>query len=590
MCNTKFKYKIGKWIGLSPRYNYGKPQKREDELKDVILELLSQSTSRDSFVTERAQPFIREFCLRHGNQPSMVSYLNQTLEDMRRFCTCRTPTKSPFIVDTTFNICDYYFTQTAYMNLSVVLKHTGKHPWFPGPLLVHRSKKQEVFQYFWQSVKRDCPALEDLAILGTDEDEGMANGILSETSGTIHLLGQEHVRLNIERKLDEFDFPSAAKRRVVSDIFGGAAVSEGESLYGSSNAEEFDVKVKRMKKEWDELERTSTRNSPPKFVRYFETYKEIKIKNCMSKYIRDQAGIDGVYGQNPIEWLHFMSKTEINEAVRKSGETYRDTSLTAALDALKGRNIRLYSDVVKAVYGEGPYKISDPFKRFCKTYDEWKDMSKDEKTEHVQTFLTANPQNRSVPRTKKVVRSTNPTKMARSNATDQSNTADQSNAPDDEISTARKLSISAEEACIPEECVRLSTLQDIFRKAEFLLNAPGAITQAASNDARMRTVKSRSGGIPLIVQPQKKSSNLFNCQCSTFRGLGVCADTVAVAESQGLLFEYLTELRTKLGKNKAKPRRKGQGDVNITAAIETGLKISEIGKILFFRNIVSLKK
>ena len=99
------------------------------------------------------------------------------------------------------------------------------------------------------------------------------------------------------------------------------------------NAEEFDVKVKRMKKEWDELERTSTRNSPPKFVRYFETYKEIKIKNCMSKYIRDQAGIAGLYGQNPIEWLHFMSKTEINEAVRESGETYRDTSLTAALDA-----------------------------------------------------------------------------------------------------------------------------------------------------------------------------------------------------------------------------------------------------------------
>ena len=144
---------------------------------------------------------------------------------------------------------------------------------------------------------------------------------------------------------------------------------------------------------------------------------------------------------------------------------------------------------------------------------------------------------------------------------------------------AKTISISAEEASIPEECIRLSTLQDIFHKAEFLLNTPGSITQAASNDIRVRTVTRRSGDVPLIVKPLKKGSNLFNCQCNTFKGLGICADTIAVAESQSLLFEYLTELRRKLCKNRAKPRSKGRGDVNITAAMETGLKISETGKV-----------
>ena len=95
--------------------------------------------------------------------------------------------------------------------------------------------------------------------------------------------------------------------------------------------------------------------------------------------------------------------------------------------------------------------------------------------------------------------------------------------------------------------MRLATLQDIFRKAEFLLNEPNAIKEAASNDPRMRTVKSRSGGIPLIVlQAVNSTSNLFSCQFSTYSGLGLCSDTVAVAEEQGLLFEYLTDLRTKL--------------------------------------------
>ena len=95
------------------------------------------------------------------------------------------------------------------MNLSLVSKKSGKHSWFPGPLLVQRSKTEEEFRFFWRSVKRESPALEMLSILGTDEEAAVYYGILSETLGTVHLLGREHVKANIERKLDELKFPSA---------------------------------------------------------------------------------------------------------------------------------------------------------------------------------------------------------------------------------------------------------------------------------------------------------------------------------------------------------------------------------------------
>ena len=97
------------------------------------------------------------------------------------------------------------------MNLSLVTKSTGKHPWFPGPLLVHRSKGQDEFQHFWQAVKRGCPAHEKLKVLWTDEYSAVNNGILSETLGTVHLLSFEHVKANIERKLDELKFPAFEK-------------------------------------------------------------------------------------------------------------------------------------------------------------------------------------------------------------------------------------------------------------------------------------------------------------------------------------------------------------------------------------------
>ena len=67
--------------------------------------------------------------------------------------------------------------------------------------------------------------------------------------------------------------------KVESDMFGRTAMSEEGSLHGSSSAQEFDVKVKRIKKKWEELERTCTQYNPPKFVGYFETYTEYKIKN-----------------------------------------------------------------------------------------------------------------------------------------------------------------------------------------------------------------------------------------------------------------------------------------------------------------------
>ena len=95
------------------------------------------------------------------------------------------------MVDTTFNIADYYLTQTCYLNLSLVSKTSGKHPWFPGPLLVHREGggNQDELKFFWQVVKRGCPALESLQVLGTDEETAVYDGILSKTKHTIHLLG-----------------------------------------------------------------------------------------------------------------------------------------------------------------------------------------------------------------------------------------------------------------------------------------------------------------------------------------------------------------------------------------------------------------
>ena len=575
------------------RYNYGKNKDNADDLNNIIIELLSQKQQGTYSIIDRQQPYIREFLLRDGSQPSIVAYLDQTLKDLERFCVGKMKCSVPLAVDTTFNISRYYFTQTAYKNVSLVSKETGKHPWFPGPLLVHRSKTQEEFQYFWQAVKRNTPELKNIGVIGTDEETAVYNGILSECDGeTVHLLGVEHVKANVERKLDELKFPNPSKRRIISDIFGEASAEKNESLHDCVTEGDFLEKVSKLKKEWNAIEVSSTRNNPPKFVSYFETHKEDKIRQCMVKYVREKAGVQDSYGQNPIEWSHFMSKKEIDDAVKSEGLSHTDAPLATSLGALKARNIRLYSNAIKALYREGPYRVSKEFEDHQYTYDEWKDMSTERKENSIRHFLNAHPQKNSFCKT--------PTKT--SSAPIEQDTAQPNvnvnllneqqqlsdHSPDLSIlvgdledvtsnsNVHRKvLSIAAEEACLPEECIRLGTLQQIFHKAEFLMNEPGAIKEAASDDSRFRTVKSQSGGTPLIVRPVNKKSNLFTCECSTFKGVGICADTVAVAETQDLLFDYLSDLRAKFTRQKGK--KKNLAGVNITAAIETGLKVSQKG-------------
>ena len=562
------------------RQNYGPSKKAQnvDDIRDVIFDLLEQSNEDNPtvYVLDKDQPFIQELLVRHGKQVGIVAFLKQTLKDVERFCTTKANPRetSPLCADTTFNISEYLVTQTTYQQLSVIRRDNLKHPWFPGPIVFHRDQKQEDFAYFWQAVKRGNPSLSNLLVLGTDEDRALSGGILQETEGrTIHLLGKEHVFENVEKKLVALNFPIQQRRVIMQDIFGGRHDREDrDCLYGCESAEEYDQKVANLKQKWNNLEQEHTKNNPSnKFVSYFTTHKEKQIREKMIKAVRRKANIDGDYGQNPIEWLNFLSKKEIDEFGKNQGQNHRDTSLTTALAALKNRYLRLYDNLVKAIHDEGPYMLSPSYSHLIMTYDRWIDMEKDEKSEHIKALMTYVPTT-ATPTTALPRSATTVTLTEVETAADDlphSDAVVRASQESTAHTTPRRLIITAREANIQVEAVPFANLQDIFTKAEFLLNEPGAIMKAASNEDRMRTVKSRYGTVPLIVKPQTKNKNLFECNCKVFKGMGLCADTVAVAEDNGVLIEYVNALRKKFQRKKRVP--------NLTAAIESNLNIANRG-------------
>ena len=54
-------------------------------------------------------------------------------------------------------------------------------------------------------------------------------------------------------------------------------------------------------------------------------------------------------------------------------------------------HLRMCKDVCKAVYGEGPYMLYIYYEKFIKGYEEWREMSKQEKRDHLKFFFNFIP-------------------------------------------------------------------------------------------------------------------------------------------------------------------------------------------------------
>ena len=104
---------------------------QEDEFLGSISYLLNQQyNSLPWDPSAEEQPFFQEILFRNKKQISHVLFLNQSLNDIKRFCTnTLAPTSfcSLLAADATYNIGAHYVTQTTYRNLSIFKVLLQKH-------------------------------------------------------------------------------------------------------------------------------------------------------------------------------------------------------------------------------------------------------------------------------------------------------------------------------------------------------------------------------------------------------------------------------------------------------------------------------
>lgn len=79
-------------------------------------------------------------------------YNSRQILDVEQFCCCST-NPVPLGVDTTFNLCDLWLTDTSYRNQRLSKISDGKNPVFLGPSMFHFTKNIDTFSRFFLGVE-----------------------------------------------------------------------------------------------------------------------------------------------------------------------------------------------------------------------------------------------------------------------------------------------------------------------------------------------------------------------------------------------------------------------------------------------------
>ena len=273
-------------------------EKPEDPMLELI-EMLKQGERNPE------NAFVRK--VETSSDPCVVLATNHQLNDIKRFCT--NPSQFSVLgVDPTFNFGKYYVTLTTYRHL-LLRNKDGKNPVRIGPTLIHHKKESSSYYELSSTMVKLNKNTQNVLVYGTDGETALGEGFGRPIPYAQHLLCDLHMKDNVMSKLSELGIRGKACEIILSDIFGkniGSTRVPGLIDYESTT--DFDKNLDRLSTEWHLLHPLGER-----FVAYFRKYKAEIMKETMTADLRSMAGLGwppGVYDQNGNECMNSVLQRE----------------------------------------------------------------------------------------------------------------------------------------------------------------------------------------------------------------------------------------------------------------------------------------
>ena len=212
----------------------------------------------------------------------------------------------------------------------------------------------------------------------------------------------------------------------------------------------------------------------------------------------------------------------------------------------------MFRNVIKAIYGEGPYFLSPAYEHLKCTYDQFKDLTSPEKENLLRRMFTKTPDSEVLLNNGYLLdddeiepQKADLFKVKEVKDTDSNRHTKQCFRRHEKLPFSSTDFKSTWKFGIPEESV-----SDVFERARKLLDEPGAITKAAASDECMGTVKSSYGPKPHLVTPSSRNGYLLTSPCKTYNMFDLCHHALAAGADIGVVMVYLMEVVKKFEQKK----------------------------------------
>lgn len=305
----------------------------DDELTNVIRRIASLQVVQSIIINKKCYFYFLS--------------TDRQLNDIEKFC-CTQNEVSVFGIDTTFNLCDMWVTDSSYRNKRIIGNVSGEHPVFLGPALFHFTKDEKTFTRFALELQAEHPPIRNLKKIGLDMEDAIFNGVkvmfpnVEQLYCVRHLQQRDEIKISkmLEGKNVSEKEKHRAKREIVIDVYGqriGDCYEYG--LCEAKDETEFIAKLKEKEKRWESL-------CKGYFSWFWKNRKDFFVSSVIQS-AREGTDLKGLFYQNDIEALHFVEK--INQGFIK--KTTED-----AIKNLESIIQQQNDEEIRALYGAGTYR------------------------------------------------------------------------------------------------------------------------------------------------------------------------------------------------------------------------------------------
>ena len=309
-------------------------------------------------------------------------YTPKQLKDIELFC-CNLNDNDACVlgVDTTFNLCDLWVTDTSYRNKRLISTKSRANPVYLGPVMLHFTKDEEAFRRFCLEMISVNPAISNLRKIGVDMEAAIFNGFKSVLTGLFQLYCVRHLQQRDEKAVDKCHEKvksigknaSSYKQQIMWDIYGKRFDQTfQEGLADAEDSDDFNTKLLSLKPRWDKL--------CPGFYNWFLVHRKKEFIESVIKSAREGTNVSGLYYQNDVESKH---------AQQKRLQCYQKKSVIDAVNTIKTLINRESNQEMLSIYGGDKYVLSQSYRNwFTERWHSWDDGKKQH---HLQKFRSAKP-------------------------------------------------------------------------------------------------------------------------------------------------------------------------------------------------------